>query len=113
MARASSSVRQAVPLALFLQADQGGIQIVGPDAEFLPAVHTVQLLPQGLVRQIIEVQAADQVCSVCPVAVRLRRGPQALAQGDQVGGVDLMLPLVPAVHGSITSSLWRFRQGTG
>ena len=40
----------------FLQADQGEVRIVVPEAELLPAVHPVQLLPQGLVRRGVEIE---------------------------------------------------------
>ena len=74
--------------------DDGGVAVVEPDAELLAQVDAVELLAQGLVVRGVEVQAADVVFPVDRVRVALHHGPQARAQDNQIGGVELVLPLM-------------------
>ena len=89
---------QAVYLALFLQADAAVVPVVAADAELLPAVQPVQLLPEHPVLRGVEVEASDLVDAVPPVSVRPCRRPEALAEDGKVGGGDFVFPLVAEVH---------------
>ena len=86
---------QPVPLALLLQADEGGLAVVISDPEFFPAVHPVDLLPEGLVPPVVEVQAPDLVRPAHGVAVGPAHRPKPRPEGQPVGQIDLVLPLVP------------------
>lgn len=90
---------QPADLALLFQEDQDGVPVVAAEAEFLPAAHPVQLFPEGPVRGVVEVQAPDEVPAVPPVTVGVHDGPEPPAEGQEVGSVDLVLPLVTFAHG--------------
>ncbi len=89
--------------------DDGGVAVVEPDAELLAHVDAVELLAQGLVVRVVEVQAADVVFPVDRVRIALHHGPQARAQDKQIGGVELVLPLMAVlnIHG-VSPFLWDF-----
>ncbi len=61
-----SLAAQAVDLIFLLQLHPGGFLPVVPQAELLPAVHPVQLFPEGPVIGGIEIQAGDPVASIRP-----------------------------------------------
>ena len=88
---------EAVAPALLLQSDEGGIPVIIADAEFLPHVDAVDLLPQGLVGGVVKIQGADAVLSPHRVGIGLRHSLQALPDAQQIGVADLVLPLMPVL----------------
>lgn len=90
---------QAVCLCLFLQHKQGKVPVVKPQPEFLPVVNAFQFFPQGLVRQVVEVQAAHLVAAAQGVGVPLEHSPQPGPQRQQAGGVNAVFPFMAQGHG--------------
>ena len=89
---------QAVPAALLFQADEGGVPVVISDAELFPAVHPVDFLPQGLVLRRVEIQAPDPVAAARRVPIGPAHRPEPGPEGQPVGKIDLMLPLMPVLR---------------
>ena len=75
---------ETAQLALFLQVNKGAVAVVSADAELLPPVDAVQLLPQGPVRGGVKVQASYLIAPAGGVGVGPGRGPEPAAQGGEV-----------------------------
>ena len=78
--------------------NQRCVSVLIADAKFLSPIYSIQLFPQGMIGQIIEVKASDEISAVCRVGVRPGHGPQPLAERDHIRSVDLMLPLMSEIH---------------
>ena len=89
---------QAVHLELLLQLQPVGIISVVPQAELLPAVHPVQLLPEGGVIGGVQIQAGHPVGAVRPrVLIVGKQAAQPPGEHQILRGRDLVLELV--AHG--------------
>ena len=89
-------------LELLFQRDKGKILVIVADAEFFPALHTVDLFPQGLVPVIVKVDAADGVAPVrAGVQILLHNGLQPLPERKVVGRADLIFQFMPVVPGKL------------
>ena len=89
-------------LELLFQRDKGKILVIVADAEFFPALHAVDLFPQGLVPVIVKVDAADGVAPVrAGVRVLLHNGLQPLPERKVVGRADLIFQLMPVASGKL------------
>ena len=77
--------------------DHRRVKIIIPDAELLPHVHPIDLLPQGPVIGVVKIEAPDEILSAFGVRVRFHHGPQPLPDRQQIHIVQLMLPFMPVV----------------
>ena len=59
----------------------------------------VQLLPQGRVPEVIEIQAADEIAAALGMGVRSHYGRKTLAQAQNIEDADLVFPLVAILQG--------------
>jgi len=75
---------QTVHFAFFLQMDQRNVAVIIADAELLPHIHAVQLFPQRLIAQIVEIKAANIIFAVYGVGVRFHHRPQPHSDRKQV-----------------------------
>lgn len=62
-------------------------------------VNAFQFFPQGLVRQVVKVQAAHLVAAAQGVGVPLEHSPQPGPQRQQAGGVNAVFPFMAQGHG--------------